>query len=74
MVAADSADQALSIFKAAFPNNDRPRKAIEAAHACVSVAAARRCLCRSLSRTRRHSHVTTCAPHAATYADKARHA
>jgi hypothetical protein len=41
VIAADRAEQVLHIFEAACPTDDRPRKAIEAARAGVSVPAAR---------------------------------
>jgi hypothetical protein len=41
LIAAARAEQVLHIFEAAYPIDDRPRKAIEAARAGVSVPAAR---------------------------------
>jgi hypothetical protein len=41
LFAADCAERVLPIFEAAYPTDDRPRKAIEAARSCASVAAAR---------------------------------
>ena len=41
LFAADCAEQVLHIFEAAYPTDDRPRKAIEAARSGVSVPVAR---------------------------------
>ena len=73
LFAADRAEQVLPIFEAAYPNDDRPRKAIAAARSVVSVAVARAAAFAAHAAARAATiHVATHAEHAAAYAAKAR--
>jgi hypothetical protein len=62
LFAADCAEQVLPIFESAYPTDDRPRKAIEAARSGASVPAVRAAAT---------IHVAAHAPHAAADAAKA---
>jgi hypothetical protein len=64
LFAADCVEQVLPIFESAYPTDDRPRKAIEAARSGASVPAARAAAVATI-------HAAAHAPHAAAYAAKA---